>query len=77
MSQHFTYVITRARVWANGTGKWWSGEATIGIRADSSQGLNALRAAVRAQAEDWMRRQGQPPSGELELVEWGPKDPHR
>jgi hypothetical protein len=76
VAKPYTYVVT-ARVWSAGVGKLWKGEVNIGVRADSSHGHCALRSAVRAQAEPWMRRQGEAPSGELDLVEWGPKDPHR
>jgi len=69
----FTYTV-QATVWSNGTGKTWNGEATIPVRADSNTGLSALREAVRAQAEPWLRQtHGMVPSGQLDLKTWGPK----
>ena len=74
----FTYTV-QATVWSStGTGKPWSGEATIGVRADSDAGLRILREAVRVQAEPWLRQtHHMVPSGQLDLTTWGPKAARR
>ncbi len=72
MPQPYTYTVIARLSSFDGGSKQWSGEATIGIRADSSQGYNALRADVRRQAEAAMRRHGCVPIGELVLVRWEP-----
>lgn len=63
----FTYAVT-ATVWlSTGNGKPWQGNITIGMRADSSAGLDALREKVRLEAEAWARSRGWTPSGGLDL----------
>lgn len=71
-AQYFTYAVSAVVETFGGSTRSWHGEATIGIRADSSQGYNALRAAVRVQAEAAMRVKGLAPSGRLDLKTWEP-----
>lgn len=70
----FTYRVT-AIVWTSGgSGKQWTGDVTIGERADSSFGMTLLRNAVAEQAKQWLRDQEFSPSGQVDLTQWARRE---
>lgn len=67
----FKYIV-RGAIWlSTGSGKAWSGEVVIALRADCDEGYAALQARAFDMASDWARSQGLSPTS-FDMQRWRP-----